>query len=141
MDAMWQYASGNSKGGIEMNNCRATEKELHLPEPLTFGNYIKYLRKSKKMKLKDVSKRLGISLTLLSDIENGRRNPFSADRLIQFTKTMNLNRIEYIKLCDLKAKEVNQVPDDISYIFFNTPAGYAVRLLLREANKYDIRKN
>ena len=47
---------------------------------MDFGQFIrsKRLKDSRELTLRDISKELGISLSMLSDIEKGRRNPFDA---------------------------------------------------------------
>lgn len=49
-------------------------------ENMDFGQFIrsKRLKDSRELTLRDISKELGISLSMLSDIEKGRRNPFDA---------------------------------------------------------------
>jgi len=47
---------------------------------MTLGERIKFLRKSKKVTLRELSKKIGISISFLSDIENDRSNP-SLERL------------------------------------------------------------
>lgn len=54
------------------------------------GARIKALRKQKKYTLKDMSSKTGISVSFLSDIENGRSNP-SLDRLTDIAKTLDIN--------------------------------------------------
>lgn len=49
-------------------------------ENMDFRQFIrsKRLKDSRELTLRDISKELGISLPMLSDIEKGRRNPFDA---------------------------------------------------------------
>lgn len=47
---------------------------------MTVGHRIKNLRKEKNMTLRELSHKTGISVSFLSDIENGRSNP-SLERL------------------------------------------------------------
>lgn len=49
-------------------------------ENMDFGQFIrsKRLKDIRELTLRDISKELGISLSMLSDIEKGRRNPFDA---------------------------------------------------------------
>ena len=60
-------------------------KELVIPGEITFaildgGNPIRVWRKYKKIKLNELAKKVGISASYLSQIENGKRNP-TIDRL------------------------------------------------------------
>ena len=47
---------------------------------------------------------LGISLTLLSDIENNRRKPFDSERIEIFVKELKLSEKEKTVLYDLAGK-------------------------------------
>lgn len=49
-------------------------------ENMDFGQFIrsKRLKDIRELTLRDISKELGISLSMLSDIEKGLRNPFDA---------------------------------------------------------------
>ena len=49
-------------------------------ENMDIGQFIrsKRLMDSRELTLRDISKELGISLSMLRDIEKGRRNPFDA---------------------------------------------------------------
>ena len=60
-------------------------KELVIPGEITFaildgGNPIRVWREYKKIKLNELAKKVGISASYLSQIENGKRNP-TIDRL------------------------------------------------------------
>lgn len=54
----------------------------------TIGSRIKKLRKQQNLTLKELSEKVGISISFLSDIENGRSNP-SLERLKQLAKALN----------------------------------------------------
>lgn len=52
------------------------------------GSRIKKLRKQQSLTLRELSDKVGISISFLSDIENGRSNP-SLERLKQLAKVLN----------------------------------------------------
>jgi transcriptional regulator with XRE-family HTH domain len=57
---------------------------------IRFGDFIKQKRLNdpRELTLKDMSERLGISLSFLSDIENNRRKPFDKDKIEKFAKCL-----------------------------------------------------
>jgi len=100
----------------------------------TFGNYIKSKRMSAspKITLKKMSEQLGINLTLLSDIENNRKHPFSAEKIELFCKIMNLSADEKAEMYDLAAKYSDRVSEDIVDTIMNdTESGKLARIALR----------
>ncbi len=58
------------------------------------GIRIKALRKEKKITLKELAEKADISISFLSDIENGRSNP-SLERLEEIAKALNTS-ISYL---------------------------------------------
>ena len=60
---------------------------------IRFGDFIKQKRLNdpRELTLKDMSERLGISLSFLSDIENNRRKPFDKDKIEKFAQVLNLS--------------------------------------------------
>ena len=59
---------------------------------MRFGKFIKTRRLAdpRELTLKDVSEHLGMSLTLLSDIENGRRRPFDSVKIEEYCAYLGL---------------------------------------------------
>jgi transcriptional regulator with XRE-family HTH domain len=78
-----------------------------------FGDYIKELRKNKIKTLDKVAERLKISLSLLSDIETGRRSPFEPEKMEEFAKFLFLTEDQKAELYDRAAKYKKSVPDDV----------------------------
>lgn len=103
---------------------------------LRFGEFIKKKRlaDSRELTLKDVADRLGISLTLLSDIEQGRRKPFGSDKIEMFCKYLGLSEEELELMYDLAAKETRGIPLDIDETLMYTDSGNIARRLLRMTN-------
>lgn len=105
-----------------------------------FGDAIKELRRNKGMTLDEMSKSLGISLSLLSDIENKRRNPFNEDQIEQFSKRLFLTETEKAELFDLAARYRDSVPEDIKEIIMYASMSEDVRLALRKTKAGKISK-
>ena len=79
-----------------------------------FGAYIARKRLEKDVKLKPIAERLGVSVTYLSDIIKGRRNPPDIEGLEALAQILNLNEEEREEMLDLAGRERKQtVPDTV----------------------------
>ena len=103
---------------------------------MRFGEFIKARRLADPRELtqKDVADRLGISLTLLSDIEKGRRKPFDGDKIEEFCSFLELPESDKSRMYDLAARETGEVPLDIDDTFMYTDIGDMARHALRLSN-------
>lgn len=87
------------------------------------------------MTMKDVANRLDLSVSYLSDIEKGRRNPLELDKLQELSKILSLTQEEENQMMDLAGKERNEVSPDLSnYVVKNQ----VVTDALRTAKNVDI---
>lgn len=104
-----------------------------------FGKFIAEKRLEKDIKLKPIAERLGVSVTYLSDIIKGRRNPPDKDGLEIFAEMLSLNETEKAEMFDLAGRERNQVsPDLTDYIMDETlPSARAAFRKARNANLGD----
>lgn len=99
-----------------------------------FGAFVARKRLEKDIKLKPIAEKLGISITYLSDIIKGRRNPPDIDGLEAIAISLNLNENECNEMFDLAGREKNQVSPDLSeYIMDESLPN--VRVVLRKAKK------
>lgn len=103
---------------------------------MRFGDFIKQKRLSdpRELTLKDMSERLGISLSFLSDIENNRRKPFDKDKIEKFAQVLNLSDEDKAKMYDLAARDRREVPSDIEDIMMYDKIGDMARFALRQSN-------
>ena len=103
----------------------------------TFGEFIKEKRMSvtPKITLKNMAAKMDMSLTLLSDIENGRKNPFGSQKIERFCEIMKLNDDDKVKMYDLAAREKNAVPEDITEKIMYTDIGDLAREALRKSKE------
>lgn len=106
-------------------------KEKHM----RFGDFIKRKRLDdpRELTLSDTSSQLGISLSLLSDIENNRRKPFDADKIEIFAEYLTLSPSEKARLYDLAGRERGEIPSDIEDIMMYEAIGDMARFALRES--------
>lgn len=78
-----------------------------------FGAFIAQKRIEKDVKLKPIAEQLGVSVTYLSDIIKGRRNPPDIDGLEVLAKALSLSVEEREKMFDLAGRERKQVSPDL----------------------------
>ena len=102
---------------------------------IRFGDFIKQKRLNdpRELTLKDMSERLGISLSFLSDIENNRRKPFDKDKIEKFVQVLNLSDEDKAKMYDLAARDRREIPSDIEDIMMYSEIGDMARLALRQS--------
>lgn len=79
-----------------------------------FGAYIARKRIEKDVKLKPIAEKLGLSVTYLSDIIKGRRNPPDIDGLEALAEALNLDVTERDEMFDLAGRERSQVSPDLT---------------------------
>ena len=105
-------------------------------ENMRFGQFIRAKRLADRRELtqKDVADRLGISLTLLSDIEKGRRKPFDSEKIETFCAFLELSDSDRSRMYDLAARETGEVPSDIDDTFMYSDIGDLARHALRLSN-------
>ena len=106
-------------------------------ENMRFGAFIraKRIKDPRELTLKDISSVLGISGSLLSDIEQGRRRPFDSERIETFSEYLNLTESDRARLYDLAARETGEVPSDIEDTMMFSPIGDLARHALRLSNE------
>jgi transcriptional regulator with XRE-family HTH domain len=78
-----------------------------------FGAFIAQKRLEKDVKLKPIADKLGVSVTYLSDIIKGRRNPPDIEGLEALVTVLNLSEEEREEMLDLAGRERNQVSPDL----------------------------
>ena len=105
-------------------------------ENMRFGQFIraKRLADSRELTLKDISSEIGLSLSMLSDIEKGRRKPFDSDKIEAFCEYLNLTPEDKARMYDLAAREKSEVPSDIEDTMMYTEIGSMARMALRMTN-------
>ena len=78
-----------------------------------FGTFIAQKRLEKDVKLRPIAEKLGVSVTYLSDIIKGRRNPPDIEGLENLAKVLNLSKEEREEMLDLAGRERKQVSPDL----------------------------
>jgi HTH-type transcriptional regulator, competence development regulator len=83
-------------------------------EATTFGGRLRQKRLEKKITLRKFADMIGVSSTYLSQVEQGRYDPPTADRVTQIAKILGEDADEWIGLAD-------RVPDDVDEIVKEHP--------------------
>lgn len=103
---------------------------------MQFGDFVKDKRQNRKITLKDMAKKLDLSIAYLRDIENNRRNPIKS-KIEVITHLLDLSTYEQELLNDLAGMARNEVsPDLLSYIMSSEVSPY-VRNALRQARRHN----
>ena len=102
-----------------------------------FGAFIARKRLEKDIKLKPIAERLGVSVTYLSDIIKGRRNPPDIDGLEAIAAALNLDENERNEMFDLSGRERNQVSPDLPEYIMDEALPSA-RVALRRAKSQSL---
>ena len=90
---------------------------------LTFGEYIKQLRKSRELTVQKVADYLGMSKGNIGDIERDNRPPFKEERMGLFIEFLKLTDEEAAKLYELAGKYKGKVSYDIRGIYADGEIG------------------
>ena len=106
-------------------------------ENLSFGCYIrrKRLESPEELTLREVSEKLGISLTVYSDIEKDRRVPSESFAYETLASLFHLDTSGKALLYDLAARRKRTVPSDIEDTLMYSETGNLARLALRMTNE------
>ena len=103
---------------------------------MRFGEFIKArrLQDPRELTLRDVSAALGLSLSMLSDIEQGRRRAFDDEKIQKFCAYLGLPPQDLATLRDLAAKDKGGIPADLEDTMMYSEIGSMARHALRLTN-------
>ena len=103
---------------------------------MRFGQFIKTkrLKDPRELTLKDVSAALGLSLSMLSDIEQSRRKAFDDEKIVKLCEFLNLGDEDLALMRDLAAKDKGEIPADIEDKMMYSDVGEMARYALRITN-------
>lgn len=102
-----------------------------------FGAFIARKRLEKDVKLKPIAANMGVSVTYLSDIIKGRRNPPDINGLDALAQALNLDKDEREEMFDLAGRDRNQVSPDLPEYIMDEALPSA-RVALRRAKSYNL---
>lgn len=104
---------------------------------MRYGQFIRSRRLADRRELsqKDLAEALGVSVTFLCDIENGRRKPLNEEKTQKLIKFLRMSEADIAWLYDLAARENERIPKDLGDVMMYTDAGDMARYALRMTKK------
>ncbi len=104
-----------------------------------FGDFIETIRKSRRMTIRDLAKRMGKSATYICDIEKGNRKPSDNNFYEQMAAALELDGDERALFFDLVADpSKGEAPKDIADYINEVPeAKAALRMAKEKASAAD----
>jgi len=103
----------------------------------SFGEFLTNLRKNRKMPMRILAYRIGVSAQYLSEVEKGRKAPLTQEKIKIAAEVLDLTEEEKEELYDLAARDragsgqVSAPQDCIDYLAQNPQAVRALRLAKR----------
>ena len=86
---------------------------------LTFAQYITGIRERSKITLRQMAENLRVSAAYYSDVEKGRRNPLSLEKLEHFASITGMTDEEKVVMYDLAGKGRCEVAPDLPDYIMN----------------------
>ena len=104
---------------------------------MRYGQFLrsKRVNDGRELTLKDVAEELGVSVSFVSDVEQGRRKPYDEVKTQKLIEFLKLSEDEVALMYDLAAKENSKIPRDLDDIMMYTEAGEMARFALRMTKK------
>ena len=104
---------------------------------MRYGQFLRSKRVSdgRELTLKDVAEELGVSVSFVSDVEQGRRKPYDEVKTQKLIEFLKLSEDDVALMYDLAAKENSKIPRDLDDIMMYTEAGEMARFALRMTKK------
>ena len=104
---------------------------------MRYGQFLRSKRvgDSRELTLKDVAEELGVSVSFVSDVEQGRRKPYDEAKTQKLIEFLKLSEDDVALMYDLAAKENSKIPRDLDDIMMYTEAGDMARFALRMTKK------
>ena len=104
---------------------------------MRYGKFLrsKRISDSRELTIKDIAVELGISASLVCDVEQGRRKPFDEAKTQKLINFLHLSEEDTALLYDLAAKECDYIPRDLDDIMMYSEAGEMARCALRMTKK------
>ena len=104
---------------------------------MRYGQFLRSKRigDGRELTLKDIAEDLGVSVSFVSDVEQGRRKPYDEAKTQKLIEFLKLSEDEVALMYDLAAKENSKIPRDLDDIMMYTEAGEMARFALRMTKK------
>ena len=104
---------------------------------MRYGQFLrsKRLSDSRELTLKDVAEELGVSISFVSDVEQGRRKPYDEPKTKKLIEFLKFTEEDIALMYDLAARENSRIPRDLDDIMMYSEAGDMARFALRMTKK------
>ena len=104
---------------------------------MRYGQFLRSKRvsDSRELTLKDVAEELGVSVSFVSDVEQGRRKPYDEPKTQKLIAFLHLSEEDVALMYDLAARENSRIPRDLDDIMMYSEAGDMARFALRMTKK------
>ena len=104
---------------------------------MRYGRFLRSKRvsDSRELTLREVAEELGVSVSFVSDVEQGRRLPYDEEKTQKLIKFLHLSEEDIAKMYDLAARENSRIPRDLDDIMMYSEAGEMARFALRMTKK------
>ena len=92
---------------------------------MRYGRFLRSKRvsDSRELTLREIAEELGVSISFVSDVEQGRRLPYDEEKTRKMIKFLHLSEEDIAKMYDLAARENSRIPQDLDDIMVYSEAG------------------
>ena len=104
---------------------------------MRYGQFLraKRIADSRELTLKDMAEELGVSVSFVSDVEQGRRKPYDEIKTQKLIEFLKLSEEDVALMYDLASRENSRIPRDLDDIMMYSEAGEMARFALRMTKK------
>ena len=104
---------------------------------MRYGQFLrsKRIADPRELTLKDVAEELGVSVSFVSDVEQGRRKPYDEEKTEKLIEFLKFTEEDIATMYDLAARENSRIPRDLDDIMMYSEAGEMARFALRMTKK------
>lgn len=104
---------------------------------MRYGQFLrsKRIADSRDLTLRDIAEELGVSVSFVSDVEQGRRKPFDEEKTEKLIEFLQFTEEDIALMYDLAARENSRIPQDLDDIMMYSEAGEMARFALRMTKK------
>ncbi len=104
---------------------------------MRYGQFLraKRISDSRELTLKDIAEELGVSVSFVSDVEQGRRKPYDEEKTEKLIEFLRFSEEDIALMYDLAARENSRIPRDLDDIMMYSEAGEMARFALRMTKK------
>ena len=104
---------------------------------MRYGQFLRARRisDSRELALKDIAEVLGVSVSFVSDVEQGRRKPYDEVKTQKLIEFLKLSEEDVALMYDLASRENSRIPRDLDDIMMYSEAGEMARFALRMTKK------